>query len=192
VKKLATGVGVVIAFALLTAAVGAIAYGVIEDPAVVGPLAAAAVAISVAVYQRRWEKKQELERIHRVEMSPIYERLIEVIKSLPEFVELPESEQQAFFRETSSALLLHGPSPVVQAWVAWNRALPIQPFSVPLVAQEDLLFAIRADLGHDNSNLKPGELLRLFVNEEENEEDRAVWTEIKTRQIGPSRDVSAQ
>ncbi len=168
------------ALAVIAITLGGLAYGVIEDPAVVGPLAAAAVAIGVAVFQRRWEKSQELERLHREEMAPIYEKLIETVKTIDQFAKKPEEEQRAFFRDTSTALILHGPSPVVRAWVAWNQLLGVQPFSVPIRAQEKLLLAIREDLGHNNSTLLPGELLRLFINEEDNDEDRRLWREIRS------------
>jgi len=179
-KRLSSVISMVLAIAIVAAAVGALAYGVIEDPAVVGPLAAAVVAVGVAIFQRRWEKSQELERLHRDEMSPIYEQLIEMVKAIDEFVKKPQEEQMAFFREISTKLLLHGPSPVVKAWVAWNQVLGAQPVSVPIRAQEKLLLAIREDLGHDNSTLKPGELLRLYLNEEDNDEDRALWREIRS------------
>ena len=39
-------------------------------------------------------------------------------------------------------------------------ALEIKPASVPLRAYEQLLRATREDLGHNNSTLLPGELLR--------------------------------
>jgi hypothetical protein len=37
------------------------------------------------VYQRRWEKSQELERIHRELMLPTYTQLAETVKSIDEF-----------------------------------------------------------------------------------------------------------
>jgi hypothetical protein len=179
-KRLSSVISMVLAIVIVAAAVGALAYGVIEDPAVVGPLAAAVVAIGVAIFQRRWEKSQELERLHRDEMSPIYEKLIETVKTIDEFAKQPVEAQRAFFRDISTALILHGPSPVVRAWVAWNQLLGVQPFSVPIRAQEKLLLAIREDLGHNNSTLLPGELLRLFINEEDNDEDRRLWQEIRS------------
>jgi hypothetical protein len=178
-KRITSALAMFTALAIIAITLGGLAYGVIEDPAVVGPLAAAAVAIGVAVFQRRWEKSQQLERLHRDEMAPIYEQLIETVKTIGEFAKKPPEEQQAFFRETSTALLLHGPSPVVRAWVAWNRLLGTQPVSVPIRAQERLLLAIREDLGHDNSSLQPGELVSMYLNEEDSDEDRALWREIR-------------
>jgi hypothetical protein len=108
---------------------------VIEDPAVVGPLAAALVVIVAGLLQRRWEKSRELDKLHRDEISPIYELLVETIKEIDVFVEKPEAEQQAFFKEMGSKLLLHGPSTVIRAWVVWLRSLG-EPIQVSLRAQE--------------------------------------------------------
>lgn len=176
--RISSAISTLVAVAIVAGALGSLIYGVIEDPAVVGPLAAAVVVVAVAIFQRRWEKSQELERLHREQMTPIYDQLVETIKDIVAFAERPQEEQVAFFRDVSSNLLLHGRTSVVRAWIAWQRSLGVQPFSVPFRAQEKLLLAIREDLGHDNSTLKPGELLRLYVNEEDTDEDRALWQEI--------------
>jgi hypothetical protein len=69
-KRIGSALAVVAALAIISIALGGLVYGVIEDPAAVGPLTAAAVVIGVAIYQRRWEKSQELERLHREQMQP--------------------------------------------------------------------------------------------------------------------------
>jgi hypothetical protein len=83
-------------------------------------------------------KSQELERAHRGEMAPIYEKIIDTVKTVDEFAAKTFDEQMVFFAETSTALLLHGPSPVVNAWGVWYRSLGGMPFSVPLRAYEEL------------------------------------------------------
>jgi hypothetical protein len=173
-KRIGSALAVLVALAIRVIAIGGLVYGVIEDPAVVGPLTAAAVVIAVAIYQRQWEKRQELERVHREEMSSIYREIVETIKSIVEFAAKPELEQQAFFKKTSSSLLLHGPSPVVRTWVAWIRSLG-GPLPSALVAQESLLRAIREDLGLKSNGLLRGDLIRLYMREEDTDEDRALW-----------------
>jgi hypothetical protein len=91
-KRIGSALAVLVALAIILIALGGLVYGVIEDPAVVGPLAAAAVAIGVAIYQRRWEKSQELERQHRRQMSPTYTELAETVKSIDEFAAKPAEE----------------------------------------------------------------------------------------------------
>jgi hypothetical protein len=176
-KRVGSILGVIVALAVILIALGGLIYGVIEDPAVVGPLTAAAVAIGVAIYQRRWEKSQELERLHREQMSPTYAKLAETVKGIDEFTEKPAGEQQAFFKQVSTALLLHAPSPVVRSWVRWMRSLggPLVP---SLHAQEGMLRAIREDLGLKSEGLLRGDLIRLYLREEDTDEDREIWKQL--------------
>jgi hypothetical protein len=170
-QRITSAIGVVLGVAIIVIAGAALVYGVIEDPAVVGPLTAALVVVIVALLQRRWEKRQELERLHREQMTPLYKQLVETVKDIQTFAQKPENEQEAFFKDLATKLILNGPTPIVKAWNGWQLATQVAPESaVALVAYEDLLLAIREDLGHDNSGLGRGELLRLFVNEEDDEE----------------------
>jgi hypothetical protein len=163
-KRIGSVLAGLVALAIILIALGGLVYGVIEDPAVVGPLTAAAVVIGLAIYQRRWEKSQELDRLHREQMSPTYTKLAEMVKSIDEFVGKPLEEQEAFFKQVSTTLLLHAPSSVVRTWVAWMRSLG-EPLPTPLRTQESLLRAIREDLGLKSAGLLPGDLIRLYVRE---------------------------
>jgi hypothetical protein len=139
-KRLGQLLAVLVAVAILLITFAGLIYGVIEDPAVVGPLTAAAAAIGAAVLQRRWEKQQELERLHREQMQPTYTELVETVKSIDEFAAKPEGQQQAFFKQLGTTLLLHAPSTVVRKWVAWLRSLS-EPLPTSLRTQERLLRA---------------------------------------------------
>jgi hypothetical protein len=132
----------------------------------------------VVVLQRNREKRLELERAHREQMSPIYRQLVETLKDFDAFAAKPEAEQQAFFKELTTKLVIHGPTPVVVAYNVWQRAVtPVTPAT--FLAWEGVLRAIREDLGHDNSALARGDLLRLWVREDDDEESRALWKAIK-------------
>jgi hypothetical protein len=179
-KGLSAALARIAAGGIVVLVVWAFIEGVEADPAVVGPIFTAALGLAVVAYQRTREKRQELERLHRDEMSPIYEQLVEMAKAIDEFVEKPEHEQKAFFRGISTKLLLHGSSPVVRAWVGWLQALGVAPATVPLRAQEQFFRAIRTDLGLDNSALNAGDLLRLYLNEEDTDEDRALWKALRS------------
>jgi hypothetical protein len=177
VKRLGQVLALLVAIAILLITFAGLIYRVIEDPAVVGPLTAAAVAIGVAVYQRRWEKQQELECLHREQMQPTDMELAETVKSIDEFAAKPEAEQQAFFKEPGTTLVLHAPSTVIRTWVAWLRSLG-EPLPTPLRTQETLLRAIREDLGLKSDGLLPGDLIRLYVREEDTAEDRELWKQL--------------
>lgn len=176
-KRVGSVLAVLVAIAVLLITFAGLIYGVAEDPAVVGPLTAAAVAIGVAVYQRRWEKSQELERLHREQMQPTYTELAEMVKSIDEFAAKPQAEQQAFFKQLGTTLLLHAPSSVIRSWVAWVRSLG-GPLPISLRAQETLLRTIREDLGLKSEGLSPGDLIRLYLREEDTDEDRELWKQL--------------
>jgi hypothetical protein len=171
-------VGVVAALGIVALAVWAFIKGVEKDPAVVGTTITAVAGIGIVVYQRRREKLQELERSHRQQMGPLYTQLVEMMKDWEAFAEKPQSEQETFFKDLSTKLILFGATPVLKTWVAWQRLA--SPGPQGLAAIERVLFAIREDLGHDNSGLKQGDVLRVFVNEDDTDEDRAFWQAIRS------------
>jgi hypothetical protein len=66
-------------------------------------------------------------------------------------------------------MLLYAPAPVIKAWIAWGRVPiaedPDEFRSDLFVAMEDLLRAIRSDLGHKEGDLKVGDLQRIYAPE---------------------------
>jgi hypothetical protein len=179
-ERIGTFVGWIVALAIIALGSWAFIKGVDKDPAVVGTVFTALAGIIVVVYQRSREKNQELERSHRDQMAPIYDQLVEMAKDIDEFVKRPQREQEAFFKELSTKLLLHGPPSVIRTWLGWLQLLGVTPLSVPLRAQEKLLLAIREDLGLNNSGLKPGDLIKLYLNEEDTDESRVLWKELRS------------
>jgi hypothetical protein len=148
---------------LIVAAAGALVYGLIVDPTVGGPIAGAAAVVAVAIVQRRWEKKQELERVRREHMAPIYEQLIEILQN----AEAAESETGEFFKDLTTKLLLYGPPAIVKEWVAFKNHGVSEDKTDPtsLLNYEKFLLLVRKDFGHDDSELAQGELLRTYVND---------------------------
>ncbi len=152
------------ALGVVALVVWAFIKGVDKDPAVVGTVFTAVAGIVVVVYQRRREKHQELERSHREQMSPIYQQLVETLKDGGEH---EDGANVSFFKDLATKMLLYGPTPVVKAWIEWHRTgVSDDPSNLAgMLAWEKVLFAMREDLGHDNSGLKTGDLLRIYVND---------------------------
>jgi hypothetical protein len=147
-----------LAAVLIALGVWAIVSGI--DPTVAAAMVTAAVGLAGAIAQRRWEKRQELERLHRQEMTGLYEELITRFKTPDQ----DPAEVAAFFQRFGTQILIHGPGPIVEAWITWSRAY-VPDDQRSLLKWEQMLFAIRADLGHDDSGLSPGDLLRVYVND---------------------------
>jgi hypothetical protein len=151
-------------FLVLLVAGAALVYGLVEDPAVSGPVAGAVGVVVAAILQRRWEKGQELERSRREQMAPIYERLVGILKENP-----GEEETSEFFKDLTTKMLLYGPATIIKEWIEFRlhgmstASDPTNPTS--LLNYEKLLLLVRKDLGHDDSDLKLGDLLRIYVND---------------------------
>jgi hypothetical protein len=163
--RLRTALAVVAAVLIVAAGVWITIKAVDKDPALFGSVVAAAVAFGLAVAQRRWEKRQELERLHRDEMAPIYEQLVDRLKDEEKMAATAENAE--FFKELTTKLLVHGSPPVIKAWIGWRETgTPQSPEDLRLVlAWEGVLRTIRADLGHDDSSLAYGDLLRVYIND---------------------------
>jgi hypothetical protein len=159
--RLLTVLGVVVVVALA----GVLGYGIIRgitaDPAVVGSFLTAAVAFVAVEFGRQREKRLQLLQSHRERMAPIYEDLLKMM------ARAGSKPDERFMREFQRKLLLYGATPVVEAWLVVMRAFEARGEADPgtLLQWEGVLFAIRADLGHDNAALKPGDLLRIYVTD---------------------------
>jgi len=155
-KAIAIGVVLLGAWALIR--------GVEADPSVVGSLATAFAAVLVVVLQRNREKTQELEQSHREKMIPIYE---EVLIAIRDSADRDEAENEDLFKQLQTRLLLYGPAPVIREWLIWRKLGEEmdEPGLALVLGWERVLRAIRADLGHDDSVLQEGDLLRVFIND---------------------------
>jgi hypothetical protein len=165
VAKFRTAVGVVVLLLLLVVAGWVIVKAADQEPAVVAAAIAALGAVGVGVLQRRWEKSEEAARLHRDEMAPIYEDLVDRLKDLEKIA--AQGQVEDFFKELTTKLLVHGSPQVIRAWLVWQRCgqQRNEDDLRLLVAYERVLRSIRADLGHDDSSLAPGDLLRIYVTD---------------------------
>lgn len=178
-----TALAVVAAVLIVAAGVWITIKAVDKDPALFGSVVAAAVAFGLAVAQRRWEKRQELERLHRDEMAPIYEQLVDRLKDEEKMAATAENAE--FFKELTTKLLVHGSPPVIKAWIGWRETgTPQSPEDLRLVlAWEGVLRTIRADLGHDDSSLAYGDLLRVYINDVDEALDK--WQAASSQSTSP-------
>lgn len=177
ISKLLAGV---LAVGILATAGWVVVKGVEKDPAVVGTAITAAAGVGVIVWQRNREKQNELEISHREQMLPIYEQLVETLKDLSAFSEKSEDERRAFFQDLGTSLILHGPAPVINSWNTWSRA-PTDPVTPgTFIAWENLLRAMRVDLGLDSDKIPRGDLLRLWINEDPDEDSQQLWAGIRS------------
>jgi hypothetical protein len=138
--------------------------------------AAATVLVSVLsiILGKLYESRSLIQKEHREKKIPVYEDLIKfmfrVLMSTKTGDSLPEKEMIEFMLGFTQRAIVWGSDDVLAVWVRWRRlltdaeAVKANPMK-SLFLYEELLFAIRRDLGHRNRALVTGDMLALFVND---------------------------
>lgn len=161
--------------AILLVIVGLFAWGFIEavqaDAAVVGAVATAALGAGGVFWQQRQSEKARLREAHRDRMTPVYHELLKrVWQQAGQESQEPSEDVAEFMRDLKARqLILGAPREMIQAFNRWEReakAAQERNDNVAVVfAWEELLRAMRRDLGHNDSGLPQGELLRVFMTD---------------------------
>lgn len=138
-------VGWILVISVAGLAVWAFIEAVQAEPAIVGSVATAALAVGGVVWQQRRTERERLAEVRRERMAPMYEDLLGFVLRGGQSSEQgePPEDLSAFMKDLKGRQLLLGASE----------------------AYEGLLRAIRRDLGHDDSDLAKWDLLRVFIND---------------------------
>lgn len=131
--------------------------------------------ISVLV-SKHFERKAHVLAHLREKKVPTYEKMIDFIFSIT-FAEKigkkqpSEKEMIKFIAEITQELVIWGSDDMIDAFYKFRmrsidsaNGVQQEPAQI-LYSVENLLLAIRKDLGHSNRNMPKGKLLGLFVND---------------------------
>ncbi len=130
------------------------------------------VSVATVVYTQQKTKTREIDNSHRPQKVEIYKRFMDtavvgLLKASKEKrIESPEYQrelEELFFSFTGDVIVWGSPS-VIRAYSAF-RSAGANPNI--LLRVDDLLKAMRKDLGNSNWGLTRGELIKLFVNDPE-------------------------
>lgn len=161
-------VGIVLGVGIIVLGGWAVIEGVRAEPSIVGSLATALAAVVVVVVQRDRENRREVQQAHREQLAPLYEDLFERAYNPEDF---SDEAQKEFIEKMQRKLVLYGSDHVIARWVAWLRSMPDDDDERDendprvLLDWEQVLLAIRRDLGHKNEDLDTGDLLRVYVTD---------------------------
>jgi len=146
------------------------------ESAVVAAIIVGSLSLLSLAYQKYWEKRREIEQELRRKKAEIYEKfmrtwlmLIPLAGSDQKDISLEKLENS--FKEIAIGLTIWGSDDVVEKWSAIRRDLSLQTekesenLLQSLLAIEELLLCMRLDLGHKNADLKPKDVLRIFVTD---------------------------
>jgi len=144
-----------------------------SDIAVAIVAASATITVSVVslVISKVMETRATITQELRTKKVPIYEDLISTVFKF-QFAEklgekpMSEAELIRFFANLTEKLTIWGSDGVIRAFSDFRLASTRvgAPTDI-LFIYENLLLAIRKDLGHKNRNLKRGMILSLFIND---------------------------
>jgi hypothetical protein len=153
--------------ALVAVLVGAAVEAVSADPAVGGPIVVAVVGLGGVVFERSRAEREQRREVQRERMEPMYKEFVE--RAHDRFASQGSVEATGFFTKMKGReFLLGADAKVIKALIRFEQTDPSGsggPFA-PALAYEALLRSIRRDLGHDDSSLARGDLLRFFTDYE--------------------------
>jgi hypothetical protein len=145
----------------------------IPSPQVAATIVAGVVTVLVSVFSVLWskrvERQREIEQEQRQQKIPVYEEFIAFLfrillaDKLGE-QKVTEQEMMKFVSGFAQKIMIWGSDDVLHRYAVFRRMGSATGLET-VVAVESLLFAIRADVGHRNKNLKTGDLLSIFVND---------------------------
>lgn len=146
--------------------------GVRADPGLVGALATTGITvvsgIAIAGWQARVQRRENAERLQRETITPFYDRLIRQVSRQADAAEggNPSQETIETLGEIQHQMLMWSNARTVATWVDAMRLLETEPEpEAATLAWGRVLRAIRAELGHDDTDLDTRTLLRIFIND---------------------------
>lgn len=148
--------------------------GRLESEIVAAITAASATIIAsvlAIIVSKRYEQKVRIAQEIREQKTPVYEELISVFfrnmfaDKLGQ-KKISDRDIMRTFADVTPKLIIWGSEDVIQAWTAiryhdWSAAQSADSLRL----WNSLLLAVRKDIGNSVDQLKPFDLLRLFVND---------------------------
>jgi hypothetical protein len=131
-------------------------------------------ATITVVIGRLFERKKELDAVHRNKKIPIYDDFIEGIllhfayESPNPPKDQPAPDTLALLRKWKRQILLWGGPDVVNSYLRWERVLDTSPQTIQtLASMEQLFLALRRELGHNDKKLERHALIGLILSKPE-------------------------
>ena len=145
------------------------------NPNVAASLVAAAVALFGYSYNQRRAQARELAEAHRPEKMEVYDHFLFIVRFLQYSVTDEGASRKrtakenrdltTHFREFTRGLIEWGSPAVIKQWMAFRKVLTPKGSKRLLFAMDDMLLAIRRDLGLSNRGLARGDLVRLLLKD---------------------------
>ncbi|MDG9930614.1 MULTISPECIES: hypothetical protein [unclassified Pseudomonas] len=135
------------------------------------------VSVLSILVSKHLETKTIINNTLRERKTPTYENIINFIFKITFAEKLgekqpSEKEMIKFFTDTTRDLVVWGSNDMILAFSKFREGAIANEkgnsSSNILFIVEDLMLAIRKDLGHSSSSIKRGDILRLYINDVDN------------------------
>jgi hypothetical protein len=141
--------------------------------AIIAAAATIIVSLLSVMASKFYERRDNVERESRTKKIPVYEQATALIFTIihqgkPGYPTITSDETLRRYSELTQGVIVWGSDGVLKAFGEFRVAsLQIKEKGVAplLVSIEDLMLAVRKDLGYKNSGLRRGDVLRLFIND---------------------------
>jgi hypothetical protein len=131
--------------------------------------------LGAVILSQQRTKTREIAESHRPQKVDLYTRFIKkVMEVMQKYKEdksedalIKDTELQKFFQDFTTDLVLWGSSGVVRAYAKFREASEGPGSANIVVVMDDVIRAMRKDLGHSDWFLQRGELIKTFVRDPE-------------------------
>ncbi len=137
--------------------------------AVIAAVATVLVSVSSLIWSNRSQQRQSIQQEQRKQRAAVYEELLVYWLGVMRGERRRASEKQrkemdnAYYRSVPPKMLAWASEPVLKEYALHAAPLEEGEEDRSILDFEELLFAIRKDLGYSNEGLKRGDLLRTFL-----------------------------
>lgn len=141
------------------------------DPQVSAAIAVALSAVVVVPLTRWFDRKKYREEPLQSRKVEVYSRFVRgLVGAMLSGKDSLESDLKEFFADITPDLTIWASDEVLRRWSVMRRRFADEHYqnidaAVLMIEIEDLMKAVRRDLGHGNKNLQSGDILGLWVND---------------------------
>lgn len=158
------------------AVIGVIAIGrwlLALDPQFSGPVVAGIIGFASLIYAQWHSKSREIQQSHRPQKIEVYNEFFEI---LARFLKNPKDrenmeggalpqEMRDQFWNLNRGLIVWGSPRVIRAWLRFRRLCGAGSGAQTLLLMDEVLQAMRADLGNRNFGLDRGDAVKVFLSD---------------------------
>lgn len=148
-----------------------------QESQVAGAIIAAGATVfaglGAVVFSQQRTKTREIAEAHRPKKIDLYTRFIKKVMhvihnhdaSRPKNALVADEELRKFFHDFTTDLALWGSAGVIRAYGKFKRVSEATGSATTVLAMDDLIRAMRKDLGHSDWLLQQGEVIKTFLRD---------------------------